>query len=392
MRTSITVVALTLIPLLGRPAGVGTAQDIRVQEADLVYQGAFRVPAAKFGGSTFDYGGTALAFNPGRDSLFVVGHDWQQQVAEISIPRVIRSDTLTALETATVLQPFADPTEGKMYKVDDPANGIKVGGLMVYEERLYETAYSYYDGDSSQEDSHFISGLDLSVFGDVRGPYRVGKVGSGFVSGYFAVVPPAWRARIGAPVLNGQCCLSVIGRTSHGPAVFGIDPAAFGDKRNVPATPLVYYPGDRPLAQWDTTNPLFNGSTEIRGVVFPEGTRSVLFFGRHGTGRFCYGEGEACHDPVQPYKGTHGYPYAYYVWAYDADDLTAVKNRKKDPWQVRPYATWALTFPYGTKGRATAGGVAYDSRSGRIFVSQQFAEENLPVIHVFTVKGVSAGA
>jgi hypothetical protein len=390
MRKPLGVLAVAMLSLLGYAARVHTEADLRVQEGDLVYQGAFRVPQGKFGGSSFDYGGTALAFNPARDSLFCVGHDWQQQVAEISIPRVTRSDTLDALATASVLQPFADPTEGKMYKVDDTANGIKVGGLIVYQDRLYETAYSYYDGDASQEDSHFVSGLDLSVPGDVRGPYRVGKVGAGFVSGYFGVVPEAWRSRFGAPVLNGQCCLSVLSRTSYGPALFAVDVASLGEKRSIPATPLAYYPADHPLAQWDSTNPFFNGSTEVRGVVFPEGTKSVLFFGRHGTGKFCYGTGEACDDPVQPYKGTHGYPYAYYVWAYDADDLLAVRNRKKDPWEVRPYATWTLTFPYGTKGRAVLGGAAYDPETGRIFVSQQFADGDLPVIHIFTVKDAGA--
>jgi hypothetical protein len=47
--------------------------------------------------------------------------------------------------------------------------------------------------------------------------------------------------------------------------------------------------------------------------------------------------------------------------------------------------TWPLTLPYGTKGRAVLGGAAYDPRTGRIFVSQQFGDGVLPVIHVFTV-------
>ena len=60
-------------------------------------------------------------------------------------------------------------------------------------------------------------------------------------------------------------------------------------------------------------------------------------------------------------------------------------RKKKNPWQVRPYLTWPLTLPYGTKGRAVLGGAAYDPRTGRIFVSQQFGDGVLPVIHVFTV-------
>src|SRR5438034_1085049 len=49
-----------------------------VQASHLVYEGAFRLPADTIGESSFAYGGTALAFNPARNSLFLVGHDWQQ--------------------------------------------------------------------------------------------------------------------------------------------------------------------------------------------------------------------------------------------------------------------------------------------------------------------------
>ena len=77
------------------------------------------------------------------------------------------------------------------------------------------------------------------------------------------------------------------------------------------------------------------------GLVFPAGTRSVLFFGKQGVGTFCYGPGTSnqalvgtiapgfvdpyCYDPVDDSKGTHAYPYIYQVWAYDANDLAAAK-------------------------------------------------------------------
>src|SRR6188472_2888814 len=57
-----------------------------IYEADLGYLGAFNVPQGEIGRSTFEYGGTAIAYNPVNSSLFMVGHDWDQNVAEISIP------------------------------------------------------------------------------------------------------------------------------------------------------------------------------------------------------------------------------------------------------------------------------------------------------------------
>lgn len=367
-------------------ASGGGGGGVLLQSTNLEYQGAFRVPAGTFGSSSFAYGGTGLAFNSARNSLFVVGHDWDQAVAEISIPAVVNSASLSSLSTATVLQPFEEATEGKMNNVG--SGTVKVGGLLPYQGQLYLTAYLFYDATASQSESHFISGTDLSATGDARGPYKVGTVGAGFVSGYFANVPANWQAALGGPVLNGQCCLSIITRTSFGPAVFAIDPTRIGVANPAPATPLVYYPSSNPLAPGDTTSEWFNLSTEIRGVVFPEGTSSVLFFGRHGVGPYCYGTGGAsggdCYDPDNSSKGTHAYPYRYYVWAYDANDLAAVKAGQKQPWDVRPYAVWPYTLPL--KGGTQIQGATYDSATGRIFVTQAYGDGELPVVHVFKVQ------
>lgn len=376
-----------------------------LQYGDLTYQGAFRLPAGTFGSSTFSYGGTALAVNPYGGSLFIVGHDWHQDVAEIDVPAIRIATRVSDLATANVLQPFSDATEGKMSQVGP--NNVKVGGLLPYEGQLYLTAYLYYDGTGGQILSHFVSGLDLGAKGDVRGPFQVGTLGAGFVSGYFGSVPAEWQDAFGGPVLNGNCCLGIISRTSYGPALFAINPLDLGAANPVPASPLVYYTGDYPLLEpgdigdgWSNTSALFNGTTEVKGVVFPEGTRSVLFFGRQGVGQFCYGPGTSdpnlagrpadggvdtyCYDPADSNKGTHAYPYAYYVWAYDANDLAAVKAGSVEPWAVRPYGVWRVELPFSS-GDGRLNGAAYDPRTRRIFLSQAYGDGDRPLIHVFTL-------
>jgi hypothetical protein len=377
-----------------------TAKLPLVEQSALVYRGSFRVPLSDTGDANFAYGGTALAFSSEHSSLYVVGHDWHQRVAEIEIPDIRKSANVRDLATATLLQPLTDATEGKIRTLNpgDP-NAKKVGGLLPYGDKLYISAYSYYDGAGTQVLSHFVRSRDLSVSGDVGGPFRVGRLKAGYVSGYMGIVPSAWRTALGGPAFTGQCCIAIVGRTSYGPALFTFDPLEIGVKNPVPATPLVYYPGDTPLGNWDGTNPYYNGSTEVRGVVMPEGTRSVLFFGRHGVGPFCYGAGTTnqslagtkmpngvkyCHDPEDDSKGTHGYPYAYYVWAYDALDLAAAKSGHKRPWQLKPYAIWKLELPFHAR-LTHLNGAAYDAATGRIFLSQGFADTTKPVIHVFTV-------
>jgi hypothetical protein len=85
-----------------------------LQQTNLVYEGGFRLPFGYFGGSSFDYGGSAMAFNPVNSSLYFVGHDHQQMVAEIAIPSPVNSSRVDDLPVATVLQPFRDATEGRL--------------------------------------------------------------------------------------------------------------------------------------------------------------------------------------------------------------------------------------------------------------------------------------
>ncbi|HEY3353215.1 MAG TPA: hypothetical protein VGQ83_08215 [Polyangia bacterium] len=382
-----------------------------VGAANLVYQGAFRLPGGNHGDpnvyDTFAYGGTALAYHAAHDSLFLVGHDWDQLAGEIGIPAIVDGDNLSDLATAPVLQDVTDVTEGHMAELGAGgaaySDTVKVGGLMVDAGRLLGSLYIYYDAASFARRSHFTSGLDLAVQGDFAGTYTVGQQNPAFVGGYMAPVPAAWRGALGGPALTGNCCLSIISRTSTGPAASVFDPADLGQADPVPASPVVGYPNGHPtLGEWGNTtvaNPRYNQGTQVTGVVFPEGWRSVLFFGRTGLGVPCYGEptdnqaldrqpvpGEPgvvyCYDPAGGGKGCHAYPYAYYVWAYDVLDLVQVKNGQKEQWEIEPYATWALDLPFASDDRAISG-AAYDPQHGRIFLSQAHGDASgLPLIHV----------
>lgn len=337
-----------------------------MQRSSLVYLGSFNVPSGIHSGghanAGFEYGGTALTFNPLRNSLFLVGHDWDQFTAEISIP------SLGGM--ATLLQTLVDASEGK----NVGAGTTKVGGNLVYHDKLYFTKYLYYDASDSQTLSHFIRPLDLSVKGQVMGPFRVGSLSAGFYSGYFGLIPAEWQSALGGPVLTGNCCLSIIGRISFGPAAFAIDLANIGVTQN--AAPLVYYPSQHPtLAPYHgSANPFWTASTWISGVVFPQGTSSVLFFGRDGLGEPRYGEGT--HDPSldrKPVPGVHGVIYCYdlasdggkgehafsyrhYVWAHDAHDLATVHAGSKNPWDIKPYATWPIDCQADPNGRQALAG------------------------------------
>jgi hypothetical protein len=303
-------------------------------------------------------------------------------VGELAIP-ALETGRVNQLATAPVLQSLTPI----LPRIPDNNldNIVKVGGLMVVGDQLVGTAYEYYDAGLPAVDSHFkLSSLNLRS-ADLSGLYRVGPMGAGFVAGYMAPVPKQWQDELGAPYLTGQAALSIISRTSSGPSAFAFDPAQLGRGGTTPATPLVEYPLAHQLAPGSTQNPLFNTTTEIRGIAFPEGTDTVLFVGSHGTGPYWYGEpDEVGHDAYRPDKGPHAPGYVYQVWAYNVHDLIAVKNGTLQPWQVRPYDTWQFDLPYFDGGKHI-GGVAYDAASGRLYVSQEYGNGAYPVIHAYQI-------
>jgi len=367
--------------LLGASLTAHAQSTTLVNSGNLVYQGSFKLPTLS--GNGFSFGGSAPAYNPANDSLFIMGHVNDQETAEVKIPAIGG--------TATVLQSLTDAQNGLRSKAG--STDVRVGGNFVYNGTLYSTAFVYYDATNSQTLSHFSRSTSLKS-GTATGPWRVGSMGAGFYSGYMAAVPSEWQAKIGGPAVTGNCCLSILSRTSYGPALFSFDPKSTSQT----AQPLVYYTqGTQTLGTYGskTANPQFNGTTRITGVVFPQGTGSVLFFGRSGAGAYCYGESSACNDPSYDSKGEHAYPYYAYVWAYAAADLAAVRAGSKDPSSIKPYAFWQLKeiSKNGYLQEFDLGGAAYDPATSRIFLPEKRVTGNYePLIHVYKINNTSTVA
>ena len=403
-----------------------------LQLGNLVYEGAFKVPKGDLGDDSTNYdrlgyGGGPIAFNQARNSLFVVGHPYGDRVAEISIPEIVNSNNLNDLKTASLIQPAIDITDNHWANLalDGSALSHPVpGGLLLFHNRLIGSAYVYYDASGQGYRSHFYASPNWSTEGtNFHGMYRVGVasgVNGGFVGGYMALIPPEWQSGFGGSALTGLGGIPIILRTSWGPCAWVFNPDDLGVTDPVPATMLVGYTSHHPtLGGWGSSEGTlyFNMATQVRGLVFPYGTRSVLFFGRHGLGetgqgdKCCYGIGTAdqtlaqqdhyCYDPSDSSKGCHCYPYVYQVWAYDANDLLKVKNgeinpetnQPYQPWDIRPYAIWNLDFPFA-KENAQIVGATYDPSTQRIFISEYGGErpsmEPYPLIQVYKVDTSSA--
>lgn len=402
----------TLIGSVAAAASNPTTEPL-VEPANLVYLGSFQLPQVPCSSPTyacFHYGGTAITYDSADNSLYIVGHPYGQEITEVSIPTPVITSNVSALPTATLLQNFSHALDGEINLVNptDP-NSHYIGGELVYAGKLIVSVYSYYDGAGTQTTSHFTRPLNLAVTGQLLGPFRVGTQYPGFVSGYMTLVPAEWQSLLGGPALTGNCCLAIASEQSNGPAVSVFNPSTLGTENPAPAIPLLGYPHSNPVSYdgtqsaWGITSDIYNGSTKITGIVFPVGTRSILFFGRQGTGSFCYGPGTTdttlagtpvsngvevwCYDPADSSKGTHAYPYQYQVWAYDANDLLKVKNGSESQYTPQPYDIWPLNLPFSSDTNPHyIGGVAYDPSTNRIYISQECVYANCsPIIDVFQV-------
>lgn len=363
---------------------------VRVQSTNLTYLGKFNVPTSEAtcngAGNTLGWMAPGMYYYPTNDSLFLFGRDGQGScVAEITTPAING--------TATFLQTLNDCTNGGLSSIPGSGNAVIGGGLLVYNNKLWCNYFAYYDSAFQQTASLFSHNLTLSNHTGVTGPTVINNnsTQAGFVSGYMAHVPTTWQTALGGPVVVGNCCLSVISRTSYGPALF-----AFNPESPSVSYPLVYYNGTHPTLgtfgeEGPPANTAFSPSTKVTGVALIEGTDTALFFGSTGTGDYCYGTGTACGDPTSDGSGVHMYPYRARVWAYDLDDLAAVKAGTSQPWEVVPYSMWELS-DLGNTFDVDNGlcGIGYDSANSTIYVCKMRQQANgIPEIHAYSISGLS---
>jgi hypothetical protein len=416
-------------------AATTTAQLLN--QSDFTYVGAFKLPGGNFGApnGTFEYSSGFVSGNVYNDpvngkSLFIPGYlsagyvSNQVSIAQVTIPSTINDPNvvgINGLTTATVIQGFDDPSNGKGSQALGGGNGF--GTVIVYKEKLIGTEAVAYDATCSQSKSAWVAPTNFSQKSQASGPYAfTSPVGPRWLGGgYMALVPPEWQSTLGGTVVSGNGPWSIISCGSPGPSLHVIDADALitqpAASTPIASTPLVYYKENETqatLGHWNSNDPnqIINGkrvpnvtvtdpygrgtftipyednSMRVLGVLFADGTRSVLFFGNKGLGPYCYGTGGSsggeCYDPDGTGKGDHAYPYTQFVWAYDVNDLIAAKNGQKNAWDVVPYTGWGFKVPGGNGTPAV--GVAWDSTTRLAYVVVPCSTAQcLPVVHVFRV-------
>ena len=485
LRTSIIFTAIVLFGFFCF-AKSSEAADTLLQSDSMTYLGAFTVQNYSYTGCSSysssgycpeqtSYGGSAIGFNPngngGVGSLFINGFNNRgTYIGEINIPDTFYAGTDPAsLPQAQLLNGvphFWDISEGHFTNVGlagsavSCENGWGVGGILPVGNSILATSYCYYLAGEDRSYVPFIlhNSSDLSLTGVFDGMHGLNPsvIGNGetgdFQSGALGNIPSAYQQQLGGKILVGanSTGMSIVSRTSYGPSIIAFDPNDFGDANSVfPTTNAntlaTYNQAHQTLGSWSTdANEYYSMADHYGALIFPEGSRTILVAGIHGsggpgyacpgrplTGVPCYGiptddctlgaQDGYCYDPtcVGCVHQNTAWPYSNYVWAYDVGDadgnntngnnvqsansihpeknnLTAAKLGQVNPWDLKPYAVWPLpdsdnllSYNFGG-GRSRFASGTYDPATGRAYFIVRGANlvgccSYLPVIEVYQI-------
>lgn len=403
---------------------------------DLSYLGAFRLP-----GDGWAWGGMAMTYypdgNPGGPadgapgSLFGSGFDLMNFVSEISIPAPVISagKNIGDLNTAGTLQPFADlrlpvfrdpdieiPRMGLAYL---PAQGSQTTG------KLYQCSGRHFEDTTVA--THGWSELDLSA-PDTRGPWRIEGQSFYSVNDYLFEIPGNWADAYAPGMRLATGRYRDGGWSGQGPAIIAIGPWNEGSppaaNSEIPGTPLLLYdrsdpgpnhciapddgediaPNCTPAYQNPEARTMrdYHHSDEWTGGAWLTAgdNAAVIFVGTKGLGdRYWYGNYQRpCYNCDDLDRGWYSEAFEAQIIFYDPADLVRVARGEMQPYEPQPYArlsiddllfsrTHMLDFNYipEAQQKYRVGGVTYDRTRQLLYIVEQFADGEKPIVHVWRI-------
>lgn len=362
----------------------------------LNYQGAFKIPKGTIGASTASFSYGALAFNPDNNSIFLAGHNLQGSVAEFPIPALVNSVNLADLNTASsALQTFSNVIDKATN--DDYGEGNVISGLHYNSGKLLVDIYSFYDQSPySSTNTLILEDADNLASTAVNGYFQMD--GRSYASGWISPIPSNLQSDLGGTHITGwtgSTARAIIHNSNIGPGAFSFN--ADSDLLNS-STITDIATNELMLNTWGdlvaddsalySAGQVWTHASECSyGIIIP-GTDTYLCMGMSGghAGGMSYG--------VPPYGGNQGHytniesDKSAYYWAFDVNDLIAVKAGTKDSGSVIPYAHGVLPVPFQGGGVKRVSGGTFDEATGTMYLTIfQAGDEWTPVIVAYKFGG-----
>ena len=383
-------------PTTGPADNANPAEQPLINLANFRFVGGFTVPADQYGETSLNYAKGVIEQSD--NSLFIVGHEHHDMIAEFTIPEIINSEDISALNNA------GDPIQSPVSVLDRSASSNTqaiddITGLEVIDGKLVINANEYYDAATDNTHTTLLAenAFDLQS-SSIDGYYELN--GAAHAAGWISSVPPEWQTTVGGDYLSGSSSgRPIISRHSVGPSAFitsasDLLEADAGDLE-IPTAKLLDFSLEQPLHEdlfnETRSNDLWtHTSVAVYGFIVP-GTRTYATFGHssgHQSGigyKITQTDGNLC-GGYCPFDSNDQYNY---YWFWDMNDLLSVKNGERQAHDVRPYAHGQFEVPYQTSGFNPIGGASYDAVTNTLLVSvlrannTQGTYSNTPVIAAF---------
>jgi hypothetical protein len=384
----------------------------RIQPGDLVYRGAFRLPdePEEVG---WGWSGQALAYCPDGDpdgpddgtpgSLFGTGHNWHQQVSEITIPGpvVSRTKNVRELKTARTLQKFRDIRGNRFGDLEQARAGL----AYLPKQGKQKTGKLYFCWGPHMHEaqavpSHGWCERNLSAPRQA-GPWCIGKRNTYTTTDYIFTIPKAWADRHtpGLRLATGR--FRDGGQGGQGPTLYAYGPWNHGNPpargtrlRNVQLLQYAtVYTQDRHVL-----NDYHHADEWSGGAWLTAGNRgAVIFVGTKGRGKCWYGFANGVVWPERgPFPPVPAAPNDQRGWwstrfeglilFYDPADLAAVAAGRMKAHAPQPYATLAIDeFLFAVRSPRQVhhvGAATFDRARGLLYVIEPRADGDKSIIHV----------
>ncbi len=364
---------------------------------DFEFIGGFRLPAKEYGSTSFNYAKGVI--EQAGNSLFIVGHQHHDMIAEFAIPELVNSEIVSELIIAD--NPIQLPvsvlgaaSSGNSQSIDD------ITGLEVIDDRLIINAMEYYDAPADNSHTTLIAdnAFELAT-SDIGGYYELR--GAAHAGGWLSAIPPEWQTILGGDYMTGHSSGDpIISRLSVGPSAFVVKSSEFlqanAGNRKIKTTKLMDFSVRRPLHEdlfnESRSNDLWtHTSNAVYGFILP-GTRTYATFGHtsgitSGVGyKITQDNGNVCPGYCSNLRSDQ----MNYYWLWDVADLAAVKRGRKISSSIKPYAYGKFNVPYQTSDTVNrVGGASFDESTGTLLFSvlmadtEQGENTNPPIIAAY---------
>ena len=335
--------------------------------------GSFRIPLKAIGESNIGFAQGTLAVSKSGNSLFIVGRTDKQAIAEISIPRLIKTNRLQDMQFATYIQPFSRVLNrvsgGNKQNID------RIMGMKVIDGQLIINAVEYYDADARNTDTTLIvRDPNQLASSKVSGFYQL--KGAAHAAGWISKVPSNWRKKIQNDFIVGSSSsVPINARHSMGPSAFAFFPYGILDQSVdsgfVLTDTMLDFSIKHPLHK-DLNNDSGENKwwTEVSGAkygfIIPN-TDYYLTIGnsgghKHGLAyKYKRPDGTVCGGSCPKDKND----YSNYYWLWDMNDLVAVKRGFTPAHYPQPVNVGPFT---PNTPKLTIGGADFDDRKHILYV------------------------